>query len=583
MLEQSNKYLCPDCERTYIDSNRYHNFGKCVSCQRRERLALTKNVDYIKFKDLPEDEKKRLDKQRETNNNWRKNRTVGENGSSETNSGETNVRNFLIYKGYLNCSYVSMPSTELYNEYTNYCNTHSSEILSRIEFYKVLREKFGFVKKMRDGVNYYDLGKKSESIKISKTKMPPVNNKQNSDINECENKKLRCNQIYTSEMIDVIRALARPTISVGELREMVKSRYPDKDIKVSNFSNIISRYNIPHLKGRNSRKTNVSEELVTQEELVSLNTDKAMIAPINLGEISNQKENPKQEELDIDGEPIRLVPIKEEVCKVLMTKFNAMHCKTAVDIDLPAYAKLLEMLQYLAQNIDELIKMRNNQYDIINMYQDDLLHEMENELAEAGNTYLSDKAYVIRGYRRFVESDRDALKQMKTLFLELKNVLKDDKVKKVIGQLNYISKNNKSPKFIPTVDLGLIDKYDWAITGSQYSPKNNRAVCVTNDIEKYINTKSDELVEVTLKQSENKLKNTTIRLSPEEISRGFGIYRVSCKLSGGGYGAFKPWYKDYPCVKEEIALSFAQQEFARMKAAQKGLLITELEVHKINI
>ena len=107
MLEQNNKHLCPDCERTYIDSNRYHNFGKCVSCQRRERLALTKNVDYIKFKDLPEDEKNRLDKQRETNNNWRKNRTVGENGSSETNSSETNVRNFLIYKGYLNCSYVS--------------------------------------------------------------------------------------------------------------------------------------------------------------------------------------------------------------------------------------------------------------------------------------------------------------------------------------------------------------------------------------------------------------------------------------------------------------------------------------------
>lgn len=624
MNEQSNKILCPDCERNYIDRGRYASYGKCVSCQRRETIARTKNNDYIKFKDLPQVEKDRLDKQRETNNNWNKRKhsksVTGVTPVTTTAVGDDDsTKKFLLHRNYLQCDYVSIASTELYQEYIVYCGMHYLVAKSRVDFYKDLREKFGFVKIMSGGVNYYRRGAKT-SMTIPEAKSiisgikPKIEPKETTEVG------VRSNQIYTPKMINEIKFMAKPTISVKELRELFVQLYPDKNITVANFNNIIARHKIPHLTKAEMDAGVITEPVVpTQYVAVGINTSSGLTYNSNYKEedimIKKEednivKENPpaiidegpreipepvieevpeevntavKEPELDEDGDPIRLKAVKAEVNKVLHTKFNAMGCETKLDIELDAYIKLFEMLQYLTNNVDNLIKMRNNQYDVTNMYQDDVLHEMENTLAKEGDTYLSDKMYVLRDYRRFIESDRDALRQMKSILNELGKIIKGDKVKKVLGQLNFVQKNNNTPKFIPTVDLSMINKYNWAIDGTVYSPKNRKAICVTNELEKHLNAKADDLIEVTLNQSDKSVRPTTMRLSQEEIDRGFGVFRVSCKLSGGGHGAFKSWYKDYPCVNEEIALSFAQQEFTKMKAAQRGLLITELEVHKLNI
>ena len=122
----------------------------------------------------------------------------------------------------------------------------------------------------------------------------------------------------------------------------------------------------------------------------------------------------------------------------------------------------------------------------------------------------------------------------------------------------------------------MVNKYSWATYGSPSSAKNSKTALTTNAIEKFINEKSDEIKTVNI-------NGTKTHLSKEEIDRGFKVYRVSCNISGGGYGAFKPWYKDYPCVNQEIAMSFAQQEFARMKASNSSLLFTDVKVHQLNV
>ena len=60
--------LCPDCANNYISSKRFKEFGKCISCSRRETIARTTNREYIKYVNLPQEEKDRLAHQRELNN-----------------------------------------------------------------------------------------------------------------------------------------------------------------------------------------------------------------------------------------------------------------------------------------------------------------------------------------------------------------------------------------------------------------------------------------------------------------------------------------------------------------------------------
>jgi len=49
-------------------------------------------------------------------------------------------------------------------------------------------------------------------------------------------------------------------------------------------------------------------------------------------------------------------------------------------------------------------------------------------------------------------------------------------------------------------------------------------------------------------------------------------------------GAFRKWIKDYTCLNEDIAISFAKTELEHLKNKSRGvLLITDLECNKINI
>lgn len=610
-MKDNCNILCGDCEKNYITEERNKKFGKCISCQRRETIAKTNNRPYIKFKDLPLDEKNRLIKQRVVNNNWAKknnNKAQGINTIEDNKADKSLDLNeipaeFLVgrfvnkYK-YNTLKFVSIVSTELYDKFCKYCKSENCSVLSRHTFYSILVSKYGFTKKMSNGINYYFRGdtdgksfaQATRELNYTNTSVMPSN-------------KSRCNQIYTADMIEEIKKLASPEISATELKNIFIQRYPDLNITTSNFNNIIVRNNIPHSKGKTSKQNIVSEYTLvnpvqmnkkSSEDLVINNVgniDNNLNKDINDSDVVSNMDDgyvKTSEILDEDGDPIRLSPIKQEVVSVLDEKYKKEKCTNAYNYTVDDYINMFEMFQYLANNIDDLIKNRDKQFNIINNYQFDIVHEMENELAKEGDTYLQDKMYVMRDYRRYMETDYKALKQMRLLLKQINNLVRpDNKVGKVLGQLRQVVKENAQPKFVPRVDVDMTKKYDWAVMrNSLYKravPDNTTSSVIESPIQE-LSEDSVHLHDTTVKFNKNLKKlPSKIELTTEQKRQGFSVYRVSCKISGNGFGVFKPWYKDYACVKEEIALAFAQQEFARLRAENGQVLVSDVECHKLNV
>lgn len=568
MNKRSNEILCKDCNENYINEERFKKFGVCLSCQRRMTMAKTHNFKYVPYKDLPQSEKDRLIKQRETNNRWAKKK----NAKLKAGGDEKKLK----------------------------------ELLSEMD---KLPPEFLI----------------ATSNKISTMCKP------------------RENQIYTSEIVDEIKATANENISVSELRQIFINKYPDLNITASNFNNIISRHKIPHASRTYGKSSTAEEKIIVNpvktNKLNTTNSDdkenlkfsayidfnKMLEPPQNL-----QSKHIIKQELDEDGDPIRLQPIKQEVVSVLDEKFKEKKCRNQFNYTVDDYINMLEMFEYLAGNIDGLIKCRDAQFNIVNDYQFDIVHEMENELAEEGNTYLQDKMYVMRDYRRYMEIDYKALKQLRPVLKLIRGMIHPnnlDDPKSISGCLKVLKQTiseNAQPKFVPRVDVDMTKKYDWAMNKNskykkavaQATSKQETSITETeqflqsklsdetiklnkeekydlgkqlDDIDKQIKedkpiSKSIPIQDKSIKANAS-LKNmkSNVKLTEEQVRAGFGVYRVSCRISGGGFGVFRPWYKDYSCVKEEIAMAFAQQEFAKMKAENGQLLFTEIECHKLNV
>jgi len=607
--------LCPDCGINYIDEERYTNYKKCISCARRETLASTKNLPYIKYIELPPEEKVRLEKQRAQNNAWarkRNNKDVDDKSQNikvvntsiekvpmeEKRTNERIVKEFLIYKNYLDMSYVSIKTTELYGQYLNFCSTKKYGIMSRTVFYNILLDVFGFSRKMSNGCNYIYKGEKSnKSVKIETIQKPNV-----TIIKPKKTKiKKRVNQVYTDDIVSAILELSSTDKTVTELRNEIVELFPDANITTANFNNIIVRKQVPHkpFDRREARKIVISDAEYEKLE---------PIANVEIADNTEVKSVSKDSTVDADGDPIRLVPIKGEVVSVLDERFKKDKCRNPLNYTISDYINMLEMFDYLSNHIDTLIKFRDRQFSIVNDYQFDIVHEMENELADDGDTYFQDKMYVLRDYRRYMEIDYKALNVMKPLINTMKNGINpNNPVEKCINSLKQLIQTNGQPKFVPRVDVGMAKKYDWALLRNSFNkrivetmgdtlegtaskdeqkePEANlqeQLMQMEKDLRKdnAIETKEDIPISVRMNANLRRLKSNVV-LSEQQIKSGFNVYRVSCKISGGGYGVFKNWFKDYASIKEDIAMDFAKQELARLKATNKGILVTDLSCTKI--
>ena len=350
------------------------------------------------------------------------------------------------------------------------------------------------------------------------------------------------NLIYTASMIDVIKDMANDNITVKDLMEKIKSIYPEKNINIGNFTNIIARHNIPH---KNRSKKNKSEEIIvnniTEEKLENNRYDNIQQNVLNY-EKYLQKEDLTDEE--------RLEPIEEEVTTVLYNKFKKDNCYNEIPYTTDDYIKMLEMLLNINEQKNTIVRNGVAQHRIMDLYEDDIIHETENILLPKGNTYLQDKLHVLRNKRRALEYNGGDISIMR----EFLNTINMSALKNTIKNLRQERESRVNFKYIPNVDETMIDKYNWCLATRENNYKALEPVVIP-----YVTSTSNN--------KEPKQLNT---------------YRVSCQLSGAGFGAFKSYYKDYQAISQDIALSYGEQELEKMKKEKPGILIQNINIHKIN-
>ena len=350
------------------------------------------------------------------------------------------------------------------------------------------------------------------------------------------------NLIYTASMIDVIKDMANDNITVKDLMEKIKSIYPEKNINIGNFTNIIARHNIPH---KNRSKKNKSEEIIvnniTEEKLENNRYDNIQQNVLNY-EKYLQKEDLTDEE--------RLEPIEEEVTTVLYNKFKKDNCYNEIPYTTDDYIKMLEMLLNINEQKNTIVRNGVAQHRIMDLYEDDIVHETENILLPKGNTYLQDKLHVLRNKRRALEYNGGDISIMR----EFLNTINMSALKNTIKNLRQERESRVNFKYIPNVDETMIDKYNWCLATRENNYKALEPIVIP-----YVTSTSNN--------KEPKQLNT---------------YRVSCQLSGAGFGAFKSYYKDYQAISQDIALSYGEQELEKMKKEKPGILIQNIDIHKIN-
>ena len=516
-MEHIKDILCPDCNENEINEERFNTYGKCRTCQRREILSKTKGVKYIKYKDLPQKEKDRLQRLRNYNNKY-------------VESKKANIE----------------------------------------------RTPFG------------------EPIPDIKMRHSP-------------------NQIYTSDMVKYLLKIADGTQTAVDLKDMLIAKYPNKDINGHNLNNILSRYKIPYIKRPcGSRKSSVKEikevinEVNTPIENITLNMDEIDVE-LDLQDGLDNLENHTElddvestlnsyEQISADycnlvntkvEEPERFIPIRDEVTQVLNDKFKKSNCFLEKSYSIDDYINMLEMLYHLSNNTSNIMHSRYMQYNIANKYQDDILHAIEIEVAPDGDTYLTDKLHILRGIRRNCERDKDAVYKMQP-FLKL---IDRNALKVALGNLKRYQLVKDSIKFVPSVDVQMIEQYNWAVdtipTELVYEQHNAK-------VKDYMETTFgpdviEEPVEKVKVQApepkciENKVKETAPSNSVKSTTKGNKIFnfRVSCKISGGGYGAFAHWHHDYSCEKAETALAYATNTLNQLKR-NKGIMWQDIDVVPLN-
>lgn len=417
---------------------------------------------------------------------------------------------------------------------------------------------------------------------------------------------VRRNAIYSPEMLDFIVNYAKAELhTFKEILNEVQSKYPDSKITYTNLSNVIRRMGLPCIK-RPIRTVN-KMEIATEEDKdtfkisdVIENQNGTLLIGIkeeNTNDTKNINSINKSDKKDVinnnidynnylyeediikideSQEPERFKKVRADVNDILTKKYKALKCNMDKDYNTTDYINAIEMLLYLKKNCGKIIKLRRDQHDVIEALQSDTIHEMENTIAEEGDTYLSDKFHVIRNKRRHSEYDCNDLVHLSNML----SALNEDSLQSTLDILKKDDYQRKHPIFIPLVDTDMISKYKWAKAPTPENTKLQKPILKTNArLKKAREERASNKQAVLTSQPEGDIRGNKIRTkTPTSIKK----FRVTCNISGGGFGAFKKWYSDYNCMEERTALAYATNTLNQLKATHEGMLVSDLECHEIN-
>ena len=138
----------------------------------------------------------------------------------------------------------------------------------------------------------------------------------------------------------------------------------------------------------------------------------------------------------------------------------------------------------------------------------------------------------------------------------------------------------EQPVFKPMVDTTLIDKYEWAQPIDPNSAKAKISVGSYNPTAFAQNngTNGRPVTRIGMAPNTPPTNQLTSR-----VRKSIKRFRVSCKVSGGGYGVFKDWYRDYECTNKDTAMAYAKNTLNQLSQNRKGMIWTDLDVVELNV
>ena len=397
---------------------------------------------------------------------------------------------------------------------------------------------------------------KKAEIPVKNTNVKEIQNLNNTD----------ARRKYSLEYINRLRQLSSCT--AREMYEIAIKEFPQYTFNNRDWAKFLYAYNIDYkrikgLKGVTKHKK-VDSNNVKQNELVKeqQTQDKVKDEVNNLTKINNSLETHIEpvttEELKIQQKQNdnRLQNIELEVNKVVELKAKELNCYIEKHFTTEELIKILKDLSYLSKYIDNLLKCVVDQYDIMNAYQDDILHEFEFAEIDDNNTYLQDKLNIFRNKRREIDTYKDDL----TILKPFLHTVNNQSLESIIAQLETHKFELSRAKYIPKVDTGLYDRYEWVFNKEDVH-ENNKGTA-------YKILRSNRI-------EDNKESNVGL---PPTVTVNTNNFKVVCTIYGGKFGTGKTWSREYKCRDSYTAIKWAKQELNSIIDPNKGVFYKQLEV-----
>lgn len=356
-----------------------------------------------------------------------------------------------------------------------------------------------------------------------------------------KNQKSRKSINFTDDMLQEVHKLRLQQVTFPKIKQMLKDKY-NITASISTVQKAYYRY-LEKIKLNNTKMCNKVNPIIKRTIINKDNTDNITttnIALNNDGIAVTSTLHPDIIELEAKDITLTGTGLEQEVEKVSKEKFKELKCKELEDYTTNTYIDMLNLLQFLVVNRQQIIETRQKQHDVMNAYQDDVLHEIEKTEPVIGDNTLQTKLHIIRDKRRYYEYDFNDVSIMKQ-FLESIDL---KKLNIVLGQLKKFKETRENPTFIPSVDKNMTAKYNWTIN-VQKSPelKTTKIPSTISEIKNINNTVNGKTVETDIpekfKQS-FKSPQEFFQLEEKETKsvKNMSKYRVTCNLSGGGYRSF---------------------------------------------
>ena len=333
--------------------------------------------------------------------------------------------------------------------------------------------------------------------------------------------------LFTQKVSDYITSLDLENLTLEEISNLLYNKYKDERFKsINRISEFLDKWNLPYKK--------LDSDIKNDKNLSNNNNE--IIKDININD--NMKDDNLVNEDKVYKE--RVDNVRKEINEVLNQKYKEQNCDTIHKYNTKDYINALEIIKYINQYYSEIVKKENDQHEIMNMYQMDIIHEMENVLSAPGDTTLQDKLHVLREERRQVQYDLEDLDIIKN-WLDSINILK---VSDTIDRLKRKQKNRQDVKYRVNVDNALVDKYEWAVKDTERDVLRNR-----ND-EKIIGS-----------YNVTPLLNTSTKL-----------FRVSANISYDNNDKPVIWTKNYTAVNDKHALELGKRALNYLKKLNNHII-----------